>query len=84
MIEIDQIAYADTKTFENTVQAFARFEQELSSATSHVLFLKNVSPDKKVREAIETAEKTFDDLNIKLDNRKDLYNSFLQYKNVTN
>jgi thimet oligopeptidase len=42
----------EPRTFANTVQAYAKFEYEYSSAAAHMLFLKNVSPSAEVRAAV--------------------------------
>lgn len=45
-----------------------------------MLFLKNVSPSAEVRAAIGKVSKSFSDADLKLENRRDLYEAFVQYR----
>lgn len=74
------VSLAAPRTFANTILAYAKFEQEYSTAAVHILFLKNVSPDPEVRAAISKVSKAFSDADLALENRKDLYNAFVEYR----
>ncbi len=67
------------RTFDNTLGAFDLLGDDLDRETSLTVFLRNVSPDPKVRADAGAAEEFLANYYVELGKREDLYGAIKQY-----
>ena len=74
---LDAIGHLDPKavTFQNTVVALDSAGHEAGNVGSRLVIIKEASTDPKMREAADNAIKTFQDWQVSVDYREDVFNS---------
>lgn len=81
----DQVAKVpkDKRTFTNTTLALESVSAEFEDATSPILFMQSVLPDKKLRDESNACENTISDFLVEVFTRRDLYDAIKDQEGKT-